>query len=313
MGDESGISLVVLNPSQIKSADPLALDESGKLITPDQWAQEDNPNIHYSPAGEAMKWVAELTGAKTKTTFTGGTYNAGGALSPDGKLDKRTGDSWRASRHKIAATKRYVDMLVGMLVKAVKELRKEGIEVPNDTMNTALGNLDNPLTSAQREKVRQMRELDEEEANALEGAFIAKNREAFKVRQRQALAMLPSPVALIIGEMTEHITYLSTILRNAGFLDKNLMATLTKNLGMYLHRSYEIFDNPKFAEQIRKNTPVMQAAAKLIKWQIDQRNAVSDQLGKPALLLEADHTDGRAYSVEQADTRISAFLELLGV
>jgi benzoyl-CoA reductase/2-hydroxyglutaryl-CoA dehydratase subunit BcrC/BadD/HgdB len=47
--------------------------------------------------------------------------------------------------------------------------------------------------------------------------------------------------------------------------------------------------------------------------QIDQRNAVSDGLGKPALLLEADHTDNRAYSVEQADTRISAFLELLGV
>jgi hypothetical protein len=48
MGDESGISLVVLNPSQIKSADPLALDENGNLIGPDQWAQEDNPSILHA-------------------------------------------------------------------------------------------------------------------------------------------------------------------------------------------------------------------------------------------------------------------------
>jgi len=104
-------------------------------------------------------------------------------------------------------------------------------------------------------------------------AFVAKNREAFKVRQHRALASLPSRVASIIGEMTEHITSLSTILRDAGFLDKNLMATLTENLGIYLHRSYEIFDNPKFAEQIRKNTTVMQAAASLVRRQIESRNA----------------------------------------
>jgi len=48
-----------------------------------------NPESHHSPAGEAMKWAAELTGAKKKTAFTGGTYEQGGWLSPDGKLDKR--------------------------------------------------------------------------------------------------------------------------------------------------------------------------------------------------------------------------------
>ena len=46
----NGKQYIVLGSSQIKSADPLALDEDGKLITPDQWAQQDNPDIRYSEA-----------------------------------------------------------------------------------------------------------------------------------------------------------------------------------------------------------------------------------------------------------------------
>ena len=45
--------------------------------------------------------------------------------------------------------------------------------------------------------------------------------------------------------------------------------------------------------------------------QVDQRRALAD-LGVPALLLEADHNDPRAFSAEQADTRLAAFLEQLG-
>ncbi|MBI2568508.1 MAG: 2-hydroxyacyl-CoA dehydratase [Candidatus Schekmanbacteria bacterium] len=45
--------------------------------------------------------------------------------------------------------------------------------------------------------------------------------------------------------------------------------------------------------------------------QIGQRNRLADELGAPALLLEADHNDPRAFSNEQVATRLSAFLELL--
>jgi len=45
--------------------------------------------------------------------------------------------------------------------------------------------------------------------------------------------------------------------------------------------------------------------------QMDQRDRLVNDLGVPALLLEADHSDERVYSDEQADNRVSAFLEML--
>jgi hypothetical protein len=226
-----------------------------------------------SPAGEAMKMIAKLTGAETKSTFNGGTYTAGGALSPDGKLDKQAGDKWRASRQQITAAARVIDTLSTRLVSAVKAAKKSGVEVSTETMNTALGNLDNPLTQAQRSEVRRMREIDEEEANTLEAAHLAKNREAFKVKQRAALAALPANIADAVSEMNEHIAYYSAMLKDSGILDPSMAATVEANLGIYLHRSYEIFDNEKWAKQVRENTKVMQAAERLIKRNIEQRNA----------------------------------------
>ncbi len=46
--------------------------------------------------------------------------------------------------------------------------------------------------------------------------------------------------------------------------------------------------------------------------QIDQQLKLAENLGVPALLLEADHNDSRAFSEEQAETRLAAFLEVLG-
>lgn len=45
--------------------------------------------------------------------------------------------------------------------------------------------------------------------------------------------------------------------------------------------------------------------------QVDQRDQLSRKLGIPALLLEADHSDPRSFSEEQAATRVDAFLEVL--
>ena len=46
--------------------------------------------------------------------------------------------------------------------------------------------------------------------------------------------------------------------------------------------------------------------------QISQRSALVDQLSIPALLLEADHNDSRAFADEPAQTRLTAFIEVLG-
>jgi benzoyl-CoA reductase/2-hydroxyglutaryl-CoA dehydratase subunit BcrC/BadD/HgdB len=47
--------------------------------------------------------------------------------------------------------------------------------------------------------------------------------------------------------------------------------------------------------------------------QMDQRERLSKDFGIPALLLDADHNDPRAFSEEQAATRLDAFMEMLGV
>ncbi|UCD83520.1 MAG: 2-hydroxyacyl-CoA dehydratase [Deltaproteobacteria bacterium] len=46
--------------------------------------------------------------------------------------------------------------------------------------------------------------------------------------------------------------------------------------------------------------------------QIDQRERLVQEQGVPALLLEADHNDPRAFSEEQAVNRLAAFIEVLG-
>lgn len=45
--------------------------------------------------------------------------------------------------------------------------------------------------------------------------------------------------------------------------------------------------------------------------QIDQRDRLIRECGKPALLLEADHNDERCFSEAQAGNRLAAFLEML--
>ncbi|MCD6292122.1 MAG: 2-hydroxyacyl-CoA dehydratase [Deltaproteobacteria bacterium] len=45
--------------------------------------------------------------------------------------------------------------------------------------------------------------------------------------------------------------------------------------------------------------------------QIDQRNLLIQEYGIPALLLEADHDDPRAYAEEQIASRLAAFVEML--
>ncbi|MBP1632232.1 MAG: hgdA [Acidobacteria bacterium] len=46
--------------------------------------------------------------------------------------------------------------------------------------------------------------------------------------------------------------------------------------------------------------------------QIDQRDGLVNQVGVPALLLDADHNDPRAYAEEQAAGRLEAFVEMMG-
>jgi benzoyl-CoA reductase/2-hydroxyglutaryl-CoA dehydratase subunit BcrC/BadD/HgdB len=45
--------------------------------------------------------------------------------------------------------------------------------------------------------------------------------------------------------------------------------------------------------------------------QMDQRERLVNQVGVPALLLDADHSDPRAFSDQQAEARLEAFIEMM--
>lgn len=46
----TGDSFILFDPTQIKSSDPLNLDDNGRLITPDQWGDQSTPDIRFQPA-----------------------------------------------------------------------------------------------------------------------------------------------------------------------------------------------------------------------------------------------------------------------
>jgi benzoyl-CoA reductase/2-hydroxyglutaryl-CoA dehydratase subunit BcrC/BadD/HgdB len=45
--------------------------------------------------------------------------------------------------------------------------------------------------------------------------------------------------------------------------------------------------------------------------QYDLKRAVSQATGKPALIIEADHTDSRSYAPAQVEKQIEIFLEII--
>ena len=48
MQTEEGDEIVVFSPNQIKSAEPLALDDGGNLIGPERWGEEESVDIRYA-------------------------------------------------------------------------------------------------------------------------------------------------------------------------------------------------------------------------------------------------------------------------
>lgn len=65
---------------------------------------------------------------------------------------------------------------------------------------------------------------------------------------------LPKPIEKVLTEMRTHKKGLSKEIQ--GLVTGELKTTIGDNMEVYLHRSYEIFDNPKFKEKILKGKKV---------------------------------------------------------
>jgi len=202
----------------------------------------------------------------TSRTPTGGTISRGGMFAVDELLDKRAGDLYRSSRMAIKVDVSKIQDLSRVLERQIKNFYK-GETPPLETINTALGNLDNPLTEQQIGEIEDLRARGlTNQAAKKRDQYIRDNRRNFKQnKQTQALAQLPEELAETIREMSSHIESLSRELPNEGLVSGDLAITVDEALGTYLNRSYAIFDDPQWTDRVRKDAKVMDAARKYIR------------------------------------------------
>lgn len=229
----SDVEIVVFSPEQIKSADPLALDENGKLITPDQWADTGSPDIRY-----AAPWVR-----KPKRN-TGG-WKASG-LFGQGDMDMRLYNRLAAKDAEVRAASFRVQETARKFSRVVKKRSPDA-----DTLRMALGTTDNKLSEAQNDQYLQLKKTDPVAAEAFKTAEVQSNIARAKAERQYALGKLDPEVAAVVEQMRADIDRQSNTLIRNGMISTSLQATVGANLEVYLNRSYEIFDNPDYAEFIR--------------------------------------------------------------
>lgn len=87
-------------------------------------------------------------------------------------------------------------------------------------------------------------------AQQSEGLFRAHNRNVARAARKAALRALPPEMAKHISRMRVKIDALGRELRRNGFISGNLAATISQNSGLWIHRSYRIFDQENWAEWV---------------------------------------------------------------
>lgn len=251
-----GTTYMVKDPNQIKSAEPLNL-ENGRLVPPTEWAKPENPDIRYSLAGARTKASKLLSGKKEGTTYTGQKVTTGGWLSSDPNAPANIEGLWNKSTALKGSDIALAEQLGSKLNKQAERYAKAGTPLDQKTVQTALGDIENPYTEEQKRQIDQaILENRAEDAAVLKTEFYREHREDFRRRQAEALAKLPQDIQELIGQMRGHIDPLS------GYVDETMGFEVAENFGIYLNRSYLNFGDErtraKWQEQVRENPKIMQ-------------------------------------------------------
>ena len=77
-------------------------------------------------------------------------------------------------------------------------------------------------------------------------------------------ASLNPEIAVALGNMRNLLDALSAELMRSGAIGENLLPTITANLGVYLHRSYEKWENPNYENPFNRLDPKVQNRLKTI-------------------------------------------------
>jgi hypothetical protein len=251
-----------------------------------------------SPMGKLSRFfVGGSTTATTGTYRVGGVLSAGGNFTK--KIYQAILRGQQNGKATIRRAEYLVNKLNSTMVANYgKDWAQTISEAHRRLLNTALGNVDNRLTEAQsktanklidraaqtsyKQKVAYAQTIGDPEVRA---AYIAKARAdydaaneaardayrikarsenvaAFRIAQANALASLPPELRDIVVQMNDVVTDLSISmmwLRGKGGVSTNMRAAIAENIGTYLHRSYDIFDdNTKWLEFIKGTDPKAQ-------------------------------------------------------
>ena len=91
-------------------------------------------------------------------------------------------------------------------------------------------------------------------------------KDAFdKVLRGDKAIQLPAGFAALANEMRNHIDRLSEMLIATGAVDADMADTIRKNIGSYITRSYEIYDNKNFRQKVGEQE--LQAAKNFLRTQ----------------------------------------------
>lgn len=145
--------------------------------------------------------------------------------------------------------------------KKFQRLVKEHKPNPT-TLQEALGSTDNVLTDAQYDSWKKMVKAAKSETDPAKRQAAIAAADNYRISQVQAnnvqrkadrlaaLNQLPKDLRDVVETMRKHIDQLSKTMISEGIVGKNLQATLGANMEVYLNRSYEVFDNPEWANFI---------------------------------------------------------------
>lgn len=164
-----------------------------------------------------------------------------------GKWFEPAYDEYVRKDNKLRAT----SVKVGERLKAYNKLVKKHKPDVAD-LRDALGTTENKLTDDQQSQYESM--TDREAAEGFRITAIKENIAAAKERQDAALLRLPEPLQVAVTELRSDMRAFGNRLQAIGAVSESMAGVIDANADIYLNRSFEIYDNPEYADRFKAST-----------------------------------------------------------
>jgi hypothetical protein len=255
--EEKGLALWRVNTPLDQSGDPEPSPQNKDSTTGQDVQVGNSPTDASTPPPVAS--IPASRAQRNRMIKNAGGWKASGWFG-QGLMDMRVFDRMAQKDAEVRGANFRVNETARRFNRLVKKHN------PNaQVLQDALGTTANKLTDAQFDQWNKMKKAAQRETDptkrqaALAAADsyrigeVQKNNAQFRATRMAALNQLPPELRSTVEEMRRHIDGLSRQMIAKGMVGSNLQATLGDNLEVYLNRSYEIFDNPEWADFVKED------------------------------------------------------------